>query len=510
MLFTFHVTRMDCKLLFLLGFLLFTACNQSSSIKHPEGKKLAEKHCQSCHLLPSPKELDRSRWKNDVLPNMGERMGINTGKMLESDLLKELNLFPPEPQLNRADWNQLMDYYIDNAPLFDHSYSADNWTIEHLGQFEAKKLLMEVTPPFITLLHWDEATSTLFYGNDASKSLHTFSKIKEAKQVIGLSGAPSWMQKEEGGIYVLTMGKVMPHNKKMGTLSYIPVLNNAFGKPRILINHLQRPVHASLADLDGDGMEDIVLSCFGNYHGELVWYSNFQSENRKKRVLRPLPGAVKAEIYDFNKDGLLDVLALMAQGDEGFFLYQNNGNGNFIEIALMRFPPTYGSTYFDLIDFNKDGNMDILYTNGDNGDYYPIRKGYHGIRLFLNNGQNKFSEAFFLPQHGAFKAKAQDFDGDGDLDIAAISYFPDYKNRAREGFLYYENKGGNQFQARAAEYSKMGKWLTMETGDMDLDGDIDIVLGSAMFMQVEVPSSLKAYWRQNGEAILFLENCCAN
>ena len=211
-------------------------------------------------------------------------------------------------------------------------------------------------------------------------------------------------------------------------------------------------------------------------------------------------------ITDFNRDGRPDIIALMAQGDEGFFLYLNQGDGSFQEQALMRFPPSYGSTYFEWIDVDKDGRELILYVNGDNGDYLPIVKKFHGIRFFRNQGDETFEEVFFLEHHGAFKAKAEDFDEDGDLDIAAISYFPDYENRPEESFVYYENVGNFEFQASTFEQQPSGKWLTMETGDIDGDGDIDIVLGSAMFMTSEVPSQFRKNWRKRTGGLMVLEN----
>src|SRR3954451_9446680 len=41
-----------------------------------DGKKLAVKYCQSCHLLPEPSLLDAKSWEKGVLPNMGPRLGI--------------------------------------------------------------------------------------------------------------------------------------------------------------------------------------------------------------------------------------------------------------------------------------------------------------------------------------------------------------------------------------------------------------------------------------------------
>ena len=105
----------------------------------------------------------------------------------------------------------------------------------------------------------------------------------------------------------------------------------------------------------------------------------------------------------------------------------------------MSFPVIYGSSSFELDDFNHDGFKDILYTCGDNGDYTGnVLKNYHGVYIYLNDGKNNFTQKYFFPIHGCYKAIARDFDKDGDLDIAAISYFPDLKNQPQESFVYLE------------------------------------------------------------------------
>jgi hypothetical protein len=84
--------------------------------------------------------------------------------------------------------------------------------------------------------------------------------------------------------------------------------------------------------------------------------------------------------------------------------------------------------------------------NGDNGDFGLPLKRYHGIRAYLNDGTNHFKEAFFYPMHGAYKAVARDFDGDGDFDLATIAFYPDFTAAAPESFVYLENKGGLRFE----------------------------------------------------------------
>ena len=171
-------------------------------------------------------------------------------------------------------------------------------------------------------------------------------------------------------------------------------------------------------------------------------------------------------------------MVLFAQAKEGIYLFLNKGNGVFETKDILHFPPVYGSTYFELVDFNGDGKKDILYTCGDNADYSQVLKYYHGVYLFINEGNFIQKQKYFFPLHGAFKAMSSDFDQDGDLDIAAISYFTDKINQPEENFVLLEQTGELKFTPATIKESTMGRWITMDAGDVDSDGDIDIVIGS--------------------------------
>ncbi|MGK2861931.1 MAG: FG-GAP repeat domain-containing protein, partial [Chitinophagaceae bacterium] len=347
------------------------------------------------------------------------------------------------------------------------------------------------------------STNGFFFADGLEQQLYFLSENNTLVDSVHVLKGVSNLRVTDSLYQILSMGVLQPSDSKEGKWVTIdPPTKNM----RIIIDSLQRPVHVSYADLNRDGLEDLVVSEFGNQTGMLSWFENSGKSQYKKHILRPLPGAVKTVVYDFNKDGLPDIMAMMAQGDEGMFIYYNLGNNNFKEERVLQFPPSYGSNYFDLLDINKDGYPDIIATNGDNGDYPPVLKAYHGIRIYLNNGKNKFSEKLFLAVNGVGKAIAMDFDKDGDIDLASISFFPDYNSTPEEGFIYWENMGGLTYEPSSFNQVTAGRWLTMDAGDIDGDKDIDIVLGNAFIVIGNVPDSLKKRWESYRPSVIILRN----
>jgi hypothetical protein len=301
------------------------------------------------------------------------------------------------------------------------------------------------------------------------------------------------------------IGVLNPNNGKHGKGQFINVDQNGRMQQDTagLFDNLRRPVQIASADLNNDGKEDYVICEFGNLIGALSWMENLGNGKFARHVLRNAPGAIKAYVNDYNHDGTPDLWVLFAQGEEGIFLFTNKGHGDFDAKQVLRFPSVYGSSYFELDDFNNDGHPDIVYTCGDNADYSTVLKPYHGVYIFLNDGSNNFKQKYFFPIHGCYKAIARDYDGDGDLDMATISFFADYEHQPQESFVYLDNKGNYDFHPYSFPGASVGRWLTMDAGDIDGDGKIDLVLGNFSFGSS--PDKTNMNWAK-GPPLLVLKN----
>ena len=484
------------------------------------GIRLAEIHCSGCHLFVKPELLPRSSWQNDVLPSMGHRLGMYKGNLRPDSLfdngrsgevVKKANIFPERPLIARADWNKIVDYYLNNAPDTILPPKRANKIKMGLKHFKIKESGFSQTPALTTMVKiLPENGGVVFADSKRNINSLTFlDKYLKKDIVLGLKTAPIHYYEKYDTIYLTTAGKnIFPNDVSDGALQKLFSKGTAGSyTSKEVIPNLQRPVNMAYGDLNNDGLEDVVACEYGNETGKLVWYENTGGDKYTMRTLDNRSGAISAVIKDANGDGLQDIFVLMAQGDEGVFYYQNQGDGTFTNKRLLSFLPLNGSQYIELVDFNKDGLDDILYVCGDNADKTPILKEYHGIYIFLNDGDLNFKQSYFYHLNGAYKAMPRDYDLDGDLDIAAISFFPDYVGSPEESFVYLENKGDMKFEDYSFSESINGRWIVMDAEDMDADGDIDLALGSFVyFLPLGDTTGLGQKWLSEGPSIIVLEN----
>jgi len=496
------------KIVYVLSIFLWISC--SSPIEKKQ-ITLFKTHCASCHILPNIDDLPKEIWDSKILPDMAARMGIKDGNYSplkgfsykEMEAIMASNIYANRPYMNKEDWLLLKNYIIGLAP---DSLTTSNYknTSSELKQFKATPRSIDSTNgTLITYLHYDKKDKKLWLG-DLQGNLLSYDFFKNrTKHLQKFESAIVDYTKKRERSYATAVGDLNPSEIASGKIiitegdSLIPVSQV-----------LHRPVNNLVFDLNKDGNDELVISEFGNLTGELSLLIKDANQGYKKRTLLHQPGTIRVIAKDMNNDGKQDLVALTSQGDETITILYQQENLEFRNDKVLRFQPVYGLSWFVLIDYDGDGDQDIITVNGDNADKSYVQKPYHGMRIHLNDGNNKFSEKYFYPLNGATRVVANDFDQDGDIDFGLISTFPDYANKPEFSFVYLENTNKDKFIFEPFTFkdSNLGRWFLLDTGDIDNDGDDDIILSSFTYVFTPVPNDLTKLWKEKNVDIMLLEN----
>ncbi|QJD78955.1 FG-GAP repeat domain-containing protein [Spirosoma rhododendri] len=462
---------------------LLTGCQSSSETTNAtvgdpvatEGEALAKQYCGSCHLPVSPAMLDKTTWKNQVLPAMAPKLGL--------EVWQKTHYFrPASASISQTDWDKLRTYYETLAPdslhpASDQTKSADDWA----GFSLLKPGESTGNTATTTMVAFDPAQQQVYSSNETDAGLYRWGRNLKPERLRTLP-SPAVQARfindnsKPERIALTCIGTMLAVDQPAGQL--IELAPDQANDPTVLTQQLPRPIESTPGDFNHDGLTDWLVCGFGHNMGGLYLLRQRPDHQFDKQVIRNVAGATQVITGDFNRDGWLDCMALFAHADEGIWLFTNDQHGGFTERMVLRFPPVYGSTSFQLIDMNRDGRLDIIYTAGDNSDYSRILKPYHGIYIFLNDGHDQYKQQTFLPLNGCTKAVAADFDKDGDLDIAAIAFFADLGPASPQTFVYYEGQPAQTFRRHHLPISQYGRWICMDVNDWDHDGNLDIALGN--------------------------------
>lgn len=238
----------------------------------------------------------------------------------------------------------------------------------------------------------------------------------------------------------------------------------------------------AIGDINNDGNEDVFIGGAKNQAGRI--YKNLGKGNLVPKSSNIFQKDMNfedtaASFFDADNDGDLDLM-VGSGGNEvgeernyGARLYMNDGEGNFIR-SKSKIPSVHTNiAVVSPYDFDNDGDIDVFVGSRSVVGTYGIDPPH----LFLENlGNGDFLNAtervtYDLKNAGMITdALWEDTDGDSRKDLITVSEWGSP--------TIYKNNGRQLVRQKSSLDSLNGWWNTIETADLDNDGDMDLIIGN--------------------------------
>lgn len=231
-----------------------------------------------------------------------------------------------------------------------------------------------------------------------------------------------------------------------------------------------RSYSARLADLDGDGSLDVVISNDAP-DPKLVYLNDGKGRFRVGSAYgRPEWVTRNASVADMNGDGLPDIIvANRSDRPSPNYVCFNRGGGRFDGDCAPVAP--YSTTTITPADMNADGMMDLVAPHRDGGQSYV----HLGDRGGTFSAERRIP--FGPPKAGIRIAEVADFNGDGLADIVAV-------DEETGVAVYFQQRGGG-FGSAVVIAGATAVPYALALADLNDDKKTDVIVG-----HVEAPSTV--------------------
>lgn len=299
-------------------------------------------------------------------------------------------------------------------------------------------------------------------------------------------------------LLVASMGMIFPNNDKIGTVYILENDGHEHFTKHIVAQNIARVTDVEPGDFNGDGLPDLAVGQFGYDQGEVQWMENLGDWHFQSHQLLDLSGTIHVCVADFNGDGHPDIAALVSQQWEEVYLFTNDGAGHFSKKILWGSTnEDYASSGMTLCDLNRDGKPDLLFSNGDGfgPTTQPGPRPWHGVQWLENLGGGKFKFHRIGNLAGAYSPIGADIDGDGAVDVVAVSAFNEWDKPGAQSLVWFRNDGHEVFTPHVLAYTPT-HLLTVAVADMDGNGTPAIVTGAFFSAAPFDQLSRVLVWRQ--------------
>ena len=284
-------------------------------------------------------------------------------------------------------------------------------------------------------------------------------------------------------LVVSMLGNLFPDDERVGSVLVLERDGDGYRRHEVL-SDVRRVADARVGDLDGDGDMDLAVAIFGYAHGQVLWLENQGGFAFEPHQLLSSPGTIHVPIADYDGDGDLDIAAVVTQNEEEVWGFENDGEGRF-ERHLLHFTINFDIGGAGLVadDLDSDGDIDLVLPVGDNLEQrYCYPKSYHGCLWLENRGGWEFEAHRIAELGGCYAAATGDLDGDGDRDVVLVSMYNDWSLPEASSAVWLENDGAAGFTTWRLATDPI-HMITVGCGDLDGDGRDEVVAGGHHIME---------------------------